>query len=71
MKPNLITILGIILILLGVLGLLGVGIPTQETVMEAGPIEASVREEQTIPMVVAGVLLVLGLGMAFIGQRRG
>lgn len=71
MKPNLITILGIVLVLLGGLGLLGVGFPTQETVIDAGPIEASVREEQTIPMAIAGVLVVLGLGMAFIGQKKG
>jgi len=71
MKPNLITLLGLLFVVVGVLGLFGVGIPTQQTVIDAGPIEATVREERTIPMVIAGVLLVLGLAMAFVGQKKG
>lgn len=71
MKFNLITLLGIVLVILGVLGLLGVGIPVQETVIDAGPIEASVERERTIPMAISGVLLVLGLGAAYIGQAKG
>ena len=71
MKFNLITLLGIILLVMGTLGLLGMGIPMHETVIDAGPIDASVERERTVPMAISGVLLVLGLGMAFVGQVKG
>ena len=71
MKFNVITLVGVVLLILGVLGLLGIGIPTSETVVDAGPIEISATEERTIPTVVAAGLLVAGLAAAAIGQIKG
>lgn len=69
MRFNLLTILGILLILAGALGLAGVGIPTNRSEVEIGPIEASVQEKRTIPPVLAGVLLLAGVGVVVVGQK--
>jgi hypothetical protein len=69
MRLNLLTLLGIILILVGALGLAGVGIPTNRSVVDIGPIEASVQEKRTIPPVLAGVLLLAGVGVVVVGQK--
>jgi hypothetical protein len=69
MRLNILTILGILLVLVGVLGLAGVGIPGERSEVEIGPIEASVQEERTIPPVVAGVLLLAGVGAVVVGQK--
>jgi hypothetical protein len=69
MRLNLLTLLGIILILVGALGLAGVGIPTNRSVVDIGPIEASVQEKRTIPPALAGVLLLAGVGVVVVGQK--
>jgi hypothetical protein len=69
MRFNLLTILGILLVIVGALGLAGVGIPTNRSEIDIGPIEASVQEERTIPPVLAGVLLLAGVGAVVVGQK--
>jgi hypothetical protein len=69
MRLNFLTILGILLVLVGALGLAGVGIPTNRSHMEIGPMEASVQETRTIPPVLAGVLLLAGVGAVVVGQK--
>jgi hypothetical protein len=69
MRLNVLTILGILLVLAGALGLAGVGIPTNRSEVEFGPIEATVQEKQTIPPVLAGVLLLAGVGAVVVGQK--
>jgi hypothetical protein len=69
MRLNFLTILGILLVLVGALGLAGVGIPTNRSVVDIGPIEASVQEKRTIPPVLAGVLLLAGVGVVVVGQK--
>ncbi len=68
------TLIGIVLVILGGLGLAleGVSWTEQETVLDIGPIEASadVRRSQTIPPLLAGGVLFLGVGFTIYGATR-
>lgn len=67
-------IAGIILIVLGVIGLAWQGITytkSRDTV-RAGPLSATVTQKETIPIspVLAGVMLVAGVGLLVVGGRK-
>ncbi len=68
------TTIGIILVILGGLGLAleGVSWTERETVIDVGPLEASadVRRSQTIPPLLAGGVLILGIGFTVYGATR-
>jgi UDP-N-acetylmuramyl pentapeptide phosphotransferase/UDP-N-acetylglucosamine-1-phosphate transferase len=69
-------IAGIILIVIGLVGLVWGGFSwTQEkTIVDIGPIEATARERETIPItpVVGGLALVAGIVLLVIpGRKRG
>ena len=69
MKTGLI-IAGVALVLLGALAFAGVGFTTNRAHVEVGPLEASVREERTLPPLVAGGAIVLGLVLIAAAARR-
>lgn len=69
MKWNALTIVGLIFVVLGVLALLGVGIPGQESV-SVGGLSASVETERTVSPVIAGALVALGLVATVMGQKK-
>ncbi|MDX1952272.1 MAG: DUF3185 domain-containing protein [Verrucomicrobiota bacterium] len=68
------TVIGILLILIGAIGVLfgGISYTTRETVIDAGPIKASADTRKTMPIspVLGGVLLVSGAVLLFSGTRR-
>ena len=70
MKINLITIIGVVLLTAGVLALLGVGIPGQETIT-AVPLSATVDTERVMHPAIAGALVALGLVGVVVGQKKG
>ena len=63
-------IIGVLLVLLGVLAFAGVGFTTNKAHVSVGPLEATVKEERTLPPVVAGGAIVLGIGLIAAGARR-
>ncbi len=72
MKPA--TLIGILLIVLG-----GAALAFQEitytrhrTVVDVGPIHATAKEQETvsIPIIVSGVVIVLGVVLLVAGRRR-
>ena len=69
MKVNVLAVAGLVLAILGLLFLLGVGIPGTET-FSAGPISASVETERAVHPAIAVVLLVAGLAAMAFGQKR-
>lgn len=72
MKP--LTLIGVILVALGIAGLVVQYVPIRETrtVVDAGPIQIQQETERRIPIpTIAGVIAVIaGLGLAIVGQRR-
>ena len=67
-------IAGIVLIVAGILGLVYGGISytrSRETV-RVGPISASVKQRETVPVspVISTVVLVAGIGLLVAGSRR-
>jgi len=66
--------IGIALVLLGVLGFFigGVSFSTQETVVDAGPLEVEKTEEQQLPITpyVSGGAVVVGIGLVVVGMKR-
>lgn len=67
------TLIGIILVVLGGLGLAyrGFEYTTEEEVLDIGPIEANVeqRESVTIPVWLSGLVLVAGVGLIVVGRK--
>ena len=65
-----ITIVGVLLIVLGViaLGYEGITYTTREKVLDIGPLKASVDKKKTIPLSLA---LVGGIVLVVVGARRG
>lgn len=63
-------ITGVILVLLGVLAFAGVGFTTNKAHVAVGPLEATVKEERTLPPVVAGGAIVLGVVLLAAAGRR-
>jgi uncharacterized membrane protein HdeD (DUF308 family) len=72
MKP--ITLVGILLILLGVVALAyqGLSYTTREKVIDIGPIEATKETRKTIPMppVVGALALVGGIALVVVGNKN-
>ena len=72
MKP--ITIIGVILIVLGVVALAyqGITYTTNEKVVDLGPLKVEAKREKTIPLppVLGGLALVGGIVLVVVGARR-
>jgi hypothetical protein len=72
MKPA--TIIGLILVILGVVGfaLGGFSFTHKEKVVDLGPIEASADKKESVPIppVLAGLALVGGVVLLIAGSRR-
>ncbi len=72
MKP--ITIIGVILIVLGVVALAyqGITYTTNEKVVDLGPLKVEAKREKTIPLppVLGGLALVAGVVLVIAGARR-
>jgi hypothetical protein len=67
-------IVGIILIILGVLGFIykGITYTTQETVVDAGPLELQAERERTVPIpeILSGIAIVGGIVLVMRGNKR-
>jgi uncharacterized membrane protein len=72
MKP--ITIVGIILIVLGVVALAyqGITYTTKEKVVDLGPLKVEAQREKTIPLppLLGGLALAGGIVLLIVGSRR-
>jgi len=72
MKPG--TIIGIILIVIGVVGfaLGGFSFTKKEKVLDVGPIEATADDEKTVPIppLLAGIALVSGVVLVVASARK-
>ncbi len=72
MKP--LSILGVLLILLGVVSLAyqGISYTTRETVVDIGPIEATAERERTLPLppLVGIAALIGGVALVVVGARK-
>jgi uncharacterized membrane protein HdeD (DUF308 family) len=73
MRP--VTLVGVVLIVLGVLALAyqGVTYTTREKVIDLGPLQASVDKKRSIPLppIVGALALAGGVVMVIVGSRRG
>jgi hypothetical protein len=69
-----ITLIGIILIVIGVVSLVyqGITYTTHKEVVSVGPIQTTVEKKKTIPLppVLGGVALVGGIVLIIVGSRR-
>ena len=72
MKP--IVLLGIVLIVLGAIALAyqGITYTTRESVIDIGPLKATVEKQKTIPLspVLGGLALAGGIVLVIVGTRR-
>lgn len=72
MKP--VTIIGVILIVLGVVALAyqGITYTTNEKVVDLGPLKVEAKREKTIPLppVLGGIALIGGIVLVIAGARR-
>jgi uncharacterized membrane protein len=72
MKP--ITIVGVLLIVLGVVALAyqGITYTTNEKVVDLGPLKVEAKRERTIPLppVLGGLALAGGIVLVIVGARR-
>ena len=70
-----ITIVGVLLVVLGViaLGYEGITYTTREKVLDIGPLKASVDKKKTIPLspALGALALVGGIVLVVVGARRG
>ena len=68
------TIVGIILIVLGVLGFIfqSVSFTDKETIVDAGPIEIEAEREETIPIpsLLSGIAVVGGIVLVAVGAKK-
>lgn len=68
------TIIGAVLIVIGLIGLIwgGISYTREEKVLDLGPIEATAERRETIPVgpVVGGLALVGGIVLLVSGRRR-
>ncbi|HTG09788.1 MAG TPA: DUF3185 domain-containing protein [Candidatus Eisenbacteria bacterium] len=69
------TIVGVLLIVLGViaLGYEGITYTTREKVLDIGPLQASVDKKKTIPLspALGAAALIGGIVLVVVGSRRG
>ena len=72
MKP--VTLVGVVLIILGVLALAyqGITYTTREKVIDLGPLKASVDKEKTIPLppIIGALARAGGVVLVFLGGRK-
>lgn len=68
------TVVGILLIVLGVIGFAwgGISFTQQKKVANVGPIQVSHKETNTLPIspILSGVSLVAGIGLIVVGARN-
>ena len=68
------TIIGIVLIILGIVALAyqGITYTTREKVVDLGPLKASVEKEKAIPLppVLGGLAIAAGVFLVWVGARR-
>jgi len=68
------TIVGILLIVLGIVSLAfqGITYKTQKNVVNLGPIQATAETKERIPLppVLGGIALVGGIGLIVVGSKR-
>ena len=68
------TMLGIALIILGVVAFAyqGITFTTQETILDVGPLQATVDKQETIPLppIVGALSLVGGIVLLIVGARK-
>jgi hypothetical protein len=68
------TVVGIVLIVLGVIGLAagGINYTTREKVVDIGPIEATAEKRERIPLppIAGGLALAAGVVLLIAGNRR-
>jgi hypothetical protein len=69
------TIIGIILIILGVLGFIfkSVSFTTEKEVADVGPIEIKSEEKETVPIpeILSGIAIAGGIILIAVGSRKG
>jgi uncharacterized membrane protein len=69
------SIVGILLVVLGIVALVyqGITYTTREKIVDIGPIHASKEKEKTIPLppVLGGIALIGGIALLVVGARRG
>jgi hypothetical protein len=69
MKP--LAIVGCLLILGGLFVLInGASFTKDKTVLKAGPLEANVKQTQTVPPWAGGAVIVVGIGLVAVGLRK-
>ena len=68
------SIVGIVLIVVGILGFVFGGIPytSEETVVDIGPLEMSAEQEKTLPLapIASGLILVGGVFLVATGKKK-
>jgi hypothetical protein len=69
------TVIGVILIAIGLVGLIwgGISYTREEKVLDIGPIEATAERRETIPVgpVVGGIALIGGIVLLVASRKRG
>jgi hypothetical protein len=72
MKPA--TIIGILLIILGIIGFAvgGISFTHEKKVVDAGPIQINHKETSTMPIspILSTISLIAGVGLAVVGARN-
>lgn len=72
MKPA--TVIGIILIVLGILGFIfkGISFTTEKEVADVGPLEIRTEETETVPIpeILSGIAIVGGIVLVVVGSKR-
>ncbi|MGE5353152.1 MAG: DUF3185 domain-containing protein [Acidobacteriota bacterium] len=68
------TVIGIILILLGIAGFIfgGISFTKKEKALDLGPVELQTEKKETIPVtpIASGVAVIAGIVMVVVGARR-
>jgi len=74
MRMNPITLVGIVLIVLGIVAFAyqGITYTSRETVIDIGPIKATADTQKTIPLppILGGLMLVGGIALVVVGNRK-
>lgn len=69
------SIVGIVLIVVGILGFVFGGIPftSQETIVDIGPLEMTAEQDKTFPLapIASGLILIGGVYLVATGRKEG